>query len=91
MHVFKFSAFSFKHTWLVSCFQAQAELLKAARQFQSAVGVYKAAKETVALAEERLCAECKDAAAQLSSAWQEMLNHALSKVRLLRKPLCAKL
>jgi len=60
--------------------QAQGELLKAARQYQSAVGVYKAAKETVALAENKLCAECTESAATLSSAWQEMLNHALSKV-----------
>lgn len=62
-------------------FKAQGELLKAARQFQTAVGVYKVAKETLALAESRLCEESKSAAAKLSSACQEALNHGLSKVR----------
>lgn len=59
---------------------AQGEALKAARQFQSATGVYKAAKETVALAECRLIEETDTPTAQLSSAWQEMLSHAISKV-----------
>jgi len=60
---------------------AQGEALKAARQFQTANGVYKAAKETVALAESRLTEDVNTAAAQLTSAWQEMLNHAITKCR----------
>lgn len=59
---------------------AQSEALKAARQYQTAVGVYKAAKETVALAESRLTENTSSSAAQLTSAWQEMLNHAIEKV-----------
>ena len=57
--------------------QAQAESLKAARQYQSAISVYRAAKETVTLAEERLVQKGE---VQLSSAWQEMLNHATMRV-----------
>lgn len=56
---------------------AQGESLKAARQYQSAIGVYRAAKETVALAEERLIQKGET---QLSSAWQEMLNHGTIRV-----------
>lgn len=56
---------------------AQGESLKAARQYQSAIGVYRAAKETVALAEERLIQKGE---IQLSSAWQEMLNHGTIRV-----------
>ena len=52
--------------------------MKAARQYQSAIGIYRAAKETVALAEDRLV---KGGEVQLSSAWQEMLNHATTRVR----------
>ncbi|XP_060592552.1 SH3 domain-binding protein 5-like [Ruditapes philippinarum] len=59
---------------------AQSEALKAARQFQTAVSVYKAARETVALAESRLTEDTGTTAAQLTSAWQEMLNHAIAKV-----------
>ncbi|XP_052093725.1 SH3 domain-binding protein 5-like [Mytilus californianus] len=57
--------------------QAQGESLKAARQYQSAIGIYRAAKETVALAEDKLV---KGGECQLSSAWQEMLNHATERV-----------
>lgn len=59
---------------------AQGEALKAARQYQTATGVYKAAKETVALAECRLIEETDTPTAHLDSAWQEMLSHAISKV-----------
>ena len=52
--------------------------MKAARQYQSAIGIYRAAKETVALAEHRLV---EGGEVQLSSAWQEMLNHATTRVR----------
>ena len=55
--------------------------MKAARQYQTAVSVYKAARETVALAERRLTENSGSTAAQLTSAWQEMLNHAISKVK----------
>ena len=68
------------NTIFSNVFQAQGEALKAARQFQTANGVYKAAKETVALAESRLTEDVNTAAAQLTSAWQEMLNHAITKV-----------
>ncbi|GFS15341.1 SH3 domain-binding protein 5-like protein [Elysia marginata] len=57
--------------------EAQSEALRSARKFQSANGVYLAAKETISLAELRLM---DDKAASLSAAWQEMLNHALMRV-----------
>ncbi|XP_071152624.1 SH3 domain-binding protein 5-like [Mytilus edulis] len=57
--------------------QVQGESLKAARQYQSAIGIYRAAKETVALAEDKLV---KGRECQLSSAWQEMLNLATERV-----------
>ncbi|RUS79404.1 hypothetical protein EGW08_012817 [Elysia chlorotica] len=57
--------------------EAQSEALRSARKFQSANGIYLAAKETISLAELRLM---DDKAASLSSAWQEMLNHALMRV-----------
>lgn len=57
--------------------KVQGESLKAARQYQSAIGIYRAAKETVALAEHRLV---EGGEVQLSSAWQEMLNHATTRV-----------
>lgn len=58
-------------------FQAQGESLKAARQYQSAISVYRAAKETVTLAEERLL---QNGEGNLSAAWQEMMNHATMRV-----------
>ncbi|VDI12388.1 Hypothetical predicted protein [Mytilus galloprovincialis] len=58
-------------------FVVQGESLKAARQYQSAIGIYRAAKETVALAEDKLV---KGRECQLSSAWQEMLNLATERV-----------
>ncbi|XP_056007323.1 SH3 domain-binding protein 5-like [Ostrea edulis] len=57
--------------------QAQGESLRAARQYQSAISVYRAAKETVMLAEERLLQKGEGS---LSAAWQEMMNHATMRV-----------
>lgn len=57
--------------------RAQGESLKAARQYQSAISVYRAAKETVTLAEERLL---QNGEGNLSAAWQEMMNHATMRV-----------
>lgn len=59
--------------------QAQSQALRSARKFQTANGVYLAAKETFSLAELRLM---DDKAASLSPAWQEMLNLAVLRVRL---------
>ncbi|KAL4222498.1 SH3 domain-binding protein 5 [Mactra antiquata] len=65
---------------------AQSEAVKAARQYQTASSVYNAAKETVALAENRLMDQTRmSSATQLSSAWQEMLNHAIQKVTIAEK------
>lgn len=49
-------------------------------KFQQANGVYKAAKETVTLAEERLFAGDDRGKILLDAAWQEMMNHATAKV-----------
>jgi len=49
-------------------------------KFQQANGIYKAAKETVTLAEECLFGGDDRGKISLDSAWQEMLNHATSKV-----------
>lgn len=57
--------------------RAQGESLKAARQYQSAISVYRAAKETVTLAEERLL---QNGEGNISAAWQEMMNHATMRV-----------
>ncbi|XP_062588425.1 SH3 domain-binding protein 5-like [Saccostrea cucullata] len=57
--------------------KTQGESLKAARQYQSAISVYRAAKETVTLAEERLLQKGEGT---LSAAWQEMMNHATMRV-----------
>ncbi|XP_041367649.1 SH3 domain-binding protein 5-like [Gigantopelta aegis] len=61
---------------------AQSEVLRSARQFQTAIGVYRAAKETIALAELKLIDSQgnQSSAAMLSTAWQEMLNHAYIRV-----------
>ncbi|KAK7508490.1 hypothetical protein BaRGS_00000056 [Batillaria attramentaria] len=59
--------------------EAQSEAVRAARQYQTANGVYRAAKETIALAELRLMDDDSQSAS-LSSAWQEMLNHATVRV-----------
>lgn len=62
---------------LLSSLQAQAEAQKATQEFQRAVEILRAAKETIALAEEKLLEEDSR---QFDSAWQEMLNHATQKV-----------
>ncbi len=59
--------------------QAQVEAQKATQEFQRAVEILRAAKETIALAEERLLEEDSR---QFDSAWQEMLNHATQRVRI---------
>lgn len=67
-------------------FQAQAEAQRATQEYQRAIEILRAAKETIALAEERLLEEDSR---QFDSAWQEMLNHATQRVRdttQLRKP-----
>nr|CAI5840166.1 unnamed protein product [Callosobruchus analis] len=58
--------------------EAQAECQKAAALYKKAHGVHAAAKETVALAEQRFL-ENRDEW-QFDNAWQEMLNHATMKV-----------
>lgn len=54
------------------------ECQTAATNFQRANGVYAAAKETIALAEERFLSNSNDW--EFDNAWQEMLNHATIKV-----------
>ena len=58
--------------------QSQAETHRAAVEYQKANGVYKAAKETVSLAEEKIANEQGESL--LDPAWQELLNHATAKV-----------
>ncbi|CAH1789027.1 unnamed protein product [Owenia fusiformis] len=58
--------------------EAQTATQEAARRYQRAVGVYRAAKETVSLAEERMRATLKENR-EFDPAWQEMLNHATIK------------
>lgn len=64
--------------------QAQIEAQKATQEFQRSVEILRAAKETIALAEERLLEEDSR---QFDSAWQEMLNHATQRVNAPRRPL----
>jgi hypothetical protein len=59
--------------------KAQIEAQKAAVKFQRANGIYRAAKETVTLAEQRLFAGDGDGKIAFDAAWQEMLNHATAK------------
>ena len=61
--------------------QSQLDTHKAALEYQRANSVYKAAKETVALAEEKISGATGEA--QLDPAWQELLNHATSKVMII--------
>lgn len=58
--------------------KAQQECQEAAVQYQKANGIYAAAKETVALAEQRFLTNQHEW--QFDNAWQEMLNHATMKV-----------
>ncbi|XP_073811151.1 SH3 domain-binding protein parcas [Musca autumnalis] len=57
---------------------AQIECQKAAVKFQRANEIHAAAKETVALAEQRFMSNSHEW--QFDNAWQEMLNHATQKV-----------
>lgn len=57
---------------------SQIECQKAAAKFQRANEIHAAAKETVALAEERFMSNSHEW--QFDNAWQEMLNHATLKV-----------
>ncbi|KAL0167106.1 hypothetical protein M9458_038950, partial [Cirrhinus mrigala] len=56
---------------------AQVEAQRATQEYQRAIEILRAAKETIALAEERLLEEDSR---QFDSAWQEMLNHATQRV-----------
>ncbi|ALC41211.1 pcs [Drosophila busckii] len=58
--------------------QAQIECQQAAVKFQRANEIHAAAKETVALAEQRFMSNSHEW--QFDNAWQEMLNHATQKV-----------
>ena len=60
--------------------QAQLEAQKSAAKFHHANGLYRAAKETVALAEDRLLNSDDGGKIMLDAAWQDMLNHATAKV-----------
>ena len=55
----------------VAIVKAQAALERAVQNFQKSNGIYRAAKETIALAEQRL-SEFNDP--KVDGAWQEMLN-----------------
>lgn len=58
--------------------EAQIECQKAAAKFQRANEIHAAAKETVALAEQRFMSNSHEW--QFDNAWQESLNHATQKV-----------
>ncbi|XP_068144563.1 SH3 domain-binding protein 5 homolog [Drosophila tropicalis] len=58
--------------------EAQVECQQAAVKFQRANEIHAAAKETVALAEQRFMSNSHEW--QFDNAWQEMLNHATQKV-----------
>ncbi|KAK7158015.1 hypothetical protein R3I93_009265 [Phoxinus phoxinus] len=57
--------------------QTQLEAQRSTQDFHRATEVLRAAKETIALAEQRLLEDDKK---QFDSAWQEMLNHATQRV-----------
>ncbi|KAF4525254.1 hypothetical protein B566_EDAN012789 [Ephemera danica] len=66
------------HEAVAEAKQAQLECQIAAVQFQRASEIHRAAKETVALAEQRFISKQGDWT--FDSAWQDMLNHATMKV-----------
>ncbi|KAH8356270.1 hypothetical protein KR200_006709 [Drosophila serrata] len=66
------------HEALDKAREAQIECQKAAVKFQRANEIHAAAKETVALAEQRFMSNSHEW--QFDNAWQEMLNHATQKV-----------
>ena len=74
--------------WLLLVFQAQQETQKAALRYERAVSMHTAAREMVYVAEQGLLADRNT----LDPTWQEMLNHATSKVhhqhKSLREPPC---
>ncbi|XP_068214425.1 SH3 domain-binding protein 5-like [Palaemon carinicauda] len=59
--------------------KSQLDCQRAAVQYQRANALHQAAKETIALAEERFV-NSRHERWQFDSAWQEMLNHATMKV-----------
>lgn len=65
--------------WLTGrfCRQAQQETQKAALRYERAVSMHTAAREMVYVAEQGLLADRNT----LDPTWQEMLNHATSKVQ----------
>ena len=66
--------------------KAQKECQSAATAFQRANGIHAAAKETIALAEQRFLTNSSNW--QFDNAWQEMLNHATMKVQIGTKTSC---
>ncbi|CAG0916633.1 unnamed protein product [Notodromas monacha] len=58
--------------------KAQLDCQNAALHFQRATGIHEAAKETIALAEQRFLSQ--KGQWEFDAAWQEMLNHATIKV-----------
>lgn len=68
-------------------FQAQQETQKAALRYERAVSMHTAAREMVYVAEQGLLADRNT----LDPTWQEMLNHATSKVQNQHKPLLGSL
>ncbi|XP_022233117.2 SH3 domain-binding protein 5 homolog [Drosophila obscura] len=66
------------HEALDKAREAQIECQRAAVKFQRANEIHAAAKETVALAEQRFMSNSHEW--QFDNAWQEMLNHATQKV-----------
>ena len=67
--------------------QAEIELQKATVKFQRTNSLYKAAKETVSLAEQRMNEKTSDDAnkPEFDSAWQEMMNYATLRVKTSRE------
>ncbi|XP_055908898.1 SH3 domain-binding protein 5 homolog [Eupeodes corollae] len=66
------------HEALEKAREAQIECQRVAVKFQRANEIHAAAKETVALAEQRFMSNSHEW--QFDTAWQEMLNHATQKV-----------
>lgn len=66
------------HEALEKAREAQIECQRVAVKFQRANEIHAAAKETVALAEQRFMSNSHEW--QFDNAWQEMLNHATQKV-----------
>lgn len=71
------------HEALEKAREAQIECQRVAVKFQRANEIHAAAKETVALAEQRFMSNSHEW--QFDNAWQEMLNHATQKVMVAEK------